>query len=77
MPSVATVAAVDKNLAANHEYHVVPNSTHFALLFICPPAMAKGVPDLCSNAPDFDRVAFHKNFNGEVLRFFRTDLANR
>lgn len=76
MPSVATVAAVDKNLAANHEYHVVPNATHWAFLFICPPAMVKAVPDLCTNAPGFDRAAFHKDFNADVRAFFRANLGD-
>jgi predicted dienelactone hydrolase len=74
MPSAATVAAVDKNLAANHEYHVVPNSTHFAFLFICPPAVAKAAAEICTDAPGFDRAAFHKEFNADVLAFFREHL---
>ncbi len=63
------VAAVEKSLLANHEYRVVPNSGHFAFM-ICPPALAKERPDLCTDAPGFDRVAFHKQFNADVLRFF-------
>lgn len=74
VPSVATVAAVDKNLAANHEYHVVPNSTHWAFLFICLAALAKAEPEICTDAPGFDRTAFHKQFNANVLAFFRAHL---
>jgi predicted dienelactone hydrolase len=76
MPSAESVAAVDRSLPAKHEYHVVPNSAHFAFLFICPPALAKDLPELCTDAPGFDRVAFHKQFNAEVLAFFRTHLVN-
>ena len=36
-----SVAAVDRNLPAKHEYHVVPNSGHFAVLSPCPPTLAK------------------------------------
>jgi predicted dienelactone hydrolase len=75
MPSVATVAAVDKNLRTQHEYHVVPNSTHFAFLFVCPPALAKAQPDICTDPPGFDRAAFHRQFNADVLSFFRANLA--
>jgi predicted dienelactone hydrolase len=77
MSSVATVAGVDKNLAVNHEYHVVPNSTHWAFLFICPPAVAKAAPEICTDASGFDRAAFHKQFNADVLAFFRTNLVTR
>ena len=66
-----SVAAVDRNLSAAHEYHVVPNSRHLDFL-ICPPALA-GEP-VCKDAPGFDRVAFHKQFNAGVLAFFRVRL---
>jgi predicted dienelactone hydrolase len=53
---------------------VVPNSGHVAFLFICLPAVAKAEPELCTDAPAFDRAAFHKQFNADVLAFFRTHL---
>jgi predicted dienelactone hydrolase len=65
---------VDRNLPEKHEYRVVPNSGHFAFLIPCTPALAKAVPEICTDAPDFDRVAFHERFNAEVLAFFRTHL---
>jgi predicted dienelactone hydrolase len=54
-----SVAAVDRNLPAKHEYHLVPNAWH-ADFEICP-AFRKDDP-LCKDAPGFDRVAFHKQF---------------
>jgi predicted dienelactone hydrolase len=72
--SPESVAAVDRNLPAKHEYHVVPNAGHFAFLIPCPPALAKAVPEICTDAPSFDRAAFHKQFNANVLAFFRTHL---
>jgi len=42
-----------------------------------PPALAKAVPEICTDAPGFDRAAFHKEFNAAVLAFFRTQLGNR
>ena len=77
MPSAESVAAVDRSLPAKHEYHVVPNSAHFAFLFICPSALAKAEPELCTDAPGFDRVAFHQQFNADVLGFFRAQLVDR
>jgi hypothetical protein len=62
---------VDRNLPGKHEYHVVPNSGHFAFLIPCPPTWAKAVPEICTDAPGFDRFAFHKQFNADVLAFFR------
>ena len=63
--SPESVAVVDKNLPTKHEYHVVPNSGHFAFLTPCPPGMAAAPPELCTDAPGFDRVAFHKELDAE------------
>jgi predicted dienelactone hydrolase len=68
------VAAVDKSLLAPHEYHVVPNSGHFAFLMPCPPALAAARPEFCTDAPGFDRIAFHKQLNADMLAFFRQQL---
>jgi predicted dienelactone hydrolase len=65
------VAAVDANLPARHEYRVVPNSGHFSFLPPCPPALVQARPELCVDLPGFDRVAFHAEFNADVLAFFR------
>jgi len=68
------VAAVDRNLLAVHEYHVVPNSGHFAFLIPCPPALAELIPEICADPLGFDRAAFHEQFNADVLAFFRANL---
>lgn len=73
------VDAVDSSLPGKHEYHVVPNSRlaagggHFAFM-LCSPELAKKRPEFCADAPGFDRIAFHKEFNAAVLAFFRTHL---
>jgi predicted dienelactone hydrolase len=69
------VEIAEKSLPAPHEYHVVPNSAHFAFLTPSPPAVATERPELCADAPGFDRVAFHKELNAEVLTFLRQHLA--
>jgi predicted dienelactone hydrolase len=71
------VAALNRNLPAKHEYHVVPNAGHFAFTMICPPALAKNNPEGCKDAPGFNRAAFHKEFNAAVLAFFRAQLGER
>jgi len=37
--------------------------------------MAAARPELCTDAPGFDRVAFHKELGAEVLAFLRKHLA--
>jgi predicted dienelactone hydrolase len=71
-----SVAAVDRNLPTKHEYHVVPNSGHNAFLTPCTPAFATERLGLCADPPGFDRAAFLKQFDAEVLRFFRAHLVN-
>jgi predicted dienelactone hydrolase len=68
------VAVVDASLPAGHEYRVVPNSGHFAFIPPCPAEMAKAVPEACTDAPGFDRAAFHKEFNAAVVAFFQQHL---
>jgi predicted dienelactone hydrolase len=68
------VDIVDKNLTSKHEYHVVPNAMHFSFLAPCSPALAKAVPQICTDATGFDRVAFHRQFNADVLAFFQAQL---
>lgn len=72
--SPETVAAVASHLPMKADFHLVSNSAHFAFLTPCSAGLAKSRPELCSDAPDFDRVAFHREFNTQVLRFFREHL---
>jgi predicted dienelactone hydrolase len=71
-----SVDIVDKNLASKHEYHVVANAGHFAFLTPCPPWLAKEAPRICADAGGFDRTAFHRQFNADVLVFLQTQLVN-
>ncbi len=68
------VATVARHLPAITERHVVKGAGHFAFLTLCPPVLAKAEPDLCSDGPNFDRAAFHEDFNTRVVAFFRTHL---
>ena len=61
-------------LPAKPEYRLAPNAGHFAFLAPCSSALANDIPRICVDAPGFDRVAFHKQFNAEVLAFFRKHL---
>jgi predicted dienelactone hydrolase len=68
------VAAVDRGLPSTHEHRSVANAGHFAFI-LCSPETAKRRPELCTDAPGFDRVAFHQQFNADVLAFFRKYLS--
>jgi len=70
-----SVDIVDRGLRSTHEYHVVSNAVHFSFLAPCSPALAKAVPQICTDATGFDRVAFHRQFNADVLAFFQRQLA--
>jgi predicted dienelactone hydrolase len=68
------VAVVDRGLPEKHEYHVVPNSGHFSFLSPCHSVVR---PELCTDAPGFDRSAFHQQFDADLLAFFRAQLGSR
>jgi predicted dienelactone hydrolase len=70
------VAAVDQALPIKHEYRVVANAGHFAFLSPCPAPVATELPQLCADAAGFDRVAFRRQLDRDVLTFFRAHLDN-
>jgi predicted dienelactone hydrolase len=74
--SPEAVEAVQRALPAKPDYHVVSEAGHFAFLAPCSPGQAKAVPQFCTDAPGFDRAAFHQAFDAEVLAFFRAHLVD-
>jgi predicted dienelactone hydrolase len=71
-----SVAGVANELPGKPDFHVVPHSRHFAFLAPCPADLTKSAPEICSDGPGFDRTAFHKEFDAEVLTFFRKHLVD-
>ncbi|ALL70845.1 putative lipoprotein signal peptide (plasmid) [Paraburkholderia caribensis MBA4] len=67
-------AEVRADLPRPPEYHVVPNAGHYDFLPPCNAHLARKMPALCDSLPGFDRAAFHEQFNGDVVDFFRTAL---
>ncbi|WGD54085.1 hydrolase [Bradyrhizobium sp. CB1650] len=62
-------------LPSEREFHAVP-AGHFAFLAPCSSELAAAIPRICTDNPaDFDRAAFHRDFNANVTRFFREHLA--
>jgi predicted dienelactone hydrolase len=65
---------VHRNLHRPHDYRVVKGARHFDFLTPCNSAGPKGAEILCASGPGFDRVAFHREFNTAVTRFFTDQL---
>ncbi|MGO4569572.1 alpha/beta hydrolase family protein [Rhizobium sp. 2YAF20] len=71
-----SVAGIANELPMKPEFHAVPNSQHFDFLPPCPAELAKSAPAICADEPGFDRAEFHKEFDAEVLAFFRKNLVD-
>jgi len=69
------VARVADSLPGHPEIHVVP-AGHFAFLPPCSPRFAANLPRFCTDPAGFDRAAFHRDFNANVVRFFREHLVS-
>jgi predicted dienelactone hydrolase len=67
--------ALRKALPSAPEYHVVRGAGHFAFLPPCGASLAAAKPEICTDAPGFDRGAFHEEFNAGIVRFFQAHLA--
>jgi predicted dienelactone hydrolase len=67
-------ARVADSLSGKADIHVVP-AGHFTFLAPCSPQLASALPRICTDNPaDFDRAAFHRDFNASVVQFFRDHL---
>ncbi len=69
-----TVNVLNTQLKAPHTFTKVANSHHFSFLTVCPPVFAERNPDVCKDAPGFDRAQFHDQFNDALIEFFRANL---
>jgi predicted dienelactone hydrolase len=67
-------AAINDRLASKPEYHFVRNAKHFSFLALCTPKEVESFPSICTDAPGFDRVDFHKQLHAEVIAFFKKHL---
>jgi predicted dienelactone hydrolase len=54
------------------DFRIVPNAMHLSFLTPCPEIRPSS--DACIDAPGFDRTAFHRDFNGAIVAFFRQHL---
>jgi predicted dienelactone hydrolase len=72
VPYQTNEAVVRKGLPTPPDYHAVSGAGHFSFLAPCPSWL---LPQICKEPNGFDRVAFHREFNREVIAFFRSKLA--
>ncbi|PTT19952.1 dienelactone hydrolase [Acidovorax sp. HMWF029] len=73
--TLQSVEVLRQGLPRAPDWHVAANAEHYAFLAPCPPALAEVAPEICRDAPGFDRVAFHQGFNAKVVGFFQQHLA--
>lgn len=71
VPYETNARVVREGLGERVEFHSVPGASHFAFLSPCGPL---GPPLLCRDGQGFDRRAFHRDFNAQVIRFFQAKL---
>ena len=67
-------AIVRRELPRLPDEHVVPRAGHYAFLPVCSQALAAQAPQICTDAAGFGRAEFHREFNQEVVAFFRRTL---
>ena len=73
--TLQSVETVRQGLPSAPDWQLAANAGHFAFLAPCSSALADMAPEICRDAPGFDRVAFHQGFNAQVLAFFQRHIA--
>lgn len=69
-------AAVKQKLPTKPDYHFAENAKHFSFLATCTAEEAQAAPAICTDAPGFDRVDFHKKLHSDMVAFFRKHFAD-
>ena len=67
-------ATIKERLPSKPEWHFVDNAKHLSFLAVCSPKEAQDDPRGCTDAPGFDRAAFHKQLDADMIAFFRRHL---
>ncbi len=73
--TLQSVEVLRAGLPRAPDWHVATNAEHYAFLAPCSPALAEAAPEICRDAPGFDRVAFHQTFNAKVVGFFQRHIS--
>jgi predicted dienelactone hydrolase len=72
LPAPYYADAVRSALPRRPEFRRVAGAGHFDFLDVC--KIASGPAAICRSADGFDRAAFHRDFDAQVVRFFRQKL---
>ena len=76
-PDAWNTAVIRQELPHAPEEHVVTGAGHYVFLPPCGDALARQVPQICIDQPSFNRQAFHREFNKEIVAFFQRVLVPR
>ena len=76
VPDEWNTALLRNELPTSPEEHVVAGAGHYAFLPPCSEGLAQQAPQICTDTPGFDRPAFHREFNREVIAFFKKTLVS-
>ncbi|WP_454700808.1 alpha/beta hydrolase family protein [Agrobacterium burrii] len=68
------IARLRDELPGKPDYRTVKDAGHFSFIAPCPAEMAKALPQICNDAPGFDRAEFHRSFNADAVSFFKASL---
>lgn len=71
VPPATNAGLLHNLLGQKAEMHIVPGAAHFSFLMPCG---LLGPRELCQDPSGFDRPAFHREFNADVVRFFEVRL---
>jgi predicted dienelactone hydrolase len=71
VPLATNAAYLAGLLGPKAALHRVPGAVHFSFLMPCG---LLGPRELCKDPKGFDRAAFHRQFNAEVVQFFSSKL---
>lgn len=72
--SAEATAKIGDALTSKTNVNIVRNAAHFVFLAPCPAEAIKSEPEFCTDGAGFDRTAFHKQFNADLIAFFRQRL---
>lgn len=74
LPHPFYAEAVRQDLPQPPEMHVVPHAGHYDFIPPCSDILHRHVPMICASEAGFDRAAFHRRFNHDVVAFFDRTL---
>jgi predicted dienelactone hydrolase len=79
VPYTSNTVIIRASLGTPPDFHDIAGAGHYSFLPACPARLA-ALPigaKICTDSPGFDRVAFHQEFNKDVVDFFSAHLERR